>query len=81
MAESRRRKPLKRSMANADEVSFDKDRDERDNARIGKKKILMINTQVGTIPYENMTRTIHVVVHGDLHREAVPYVRGTAMRR
>ena len=68
-------------MASADEVSFDKERDECDNARIRKKQILMINTQVGTIPQENITGTIHVVVHGDLHREAVPYVRGTAMRR
>ena len=41
----------------------------------------MINTQIGTVTYENTTRTIHVVVHGDLHREAVLFVRGTAMRR
>lgn len=72
---------MKRSIASVDEVSFDKERDERDNARIGKKKNSMINTQVGTIPYGNITGTIHVVVHGDLHREAVLYVRGTAMRR
>ena len=81
MAESRRKKPLKRSMASADEVSVDKEREGCDNAQVRKKKILMINTQVGTIPQENITGTIHVVVHGDLHRKAVPYVRGTAMRR
>jgi hypothetical protein len=68
-------------MTGVGRVPYDGERDVCNNARINERMIQILNTQVRTIPNESTTRTIHVVVQGDLHREAILYVRGTAMRR